>query len=114
MVRAGVWCENTLGMQVLSIGRSADDHINREDCVMEICGRWLARRIALRGGWIWLSACLMDSGNQPEPLVNFGDGEAGWTTICQLIAALERSGIRSLQPRPLEIGPIGPHGFVIQ
>ena len=66
MGRAGVWCENMLGTEVLLIGRSADN--TTENCVMEICGRWLVYRIALRGGWIWLSAQLMDKGDSPEAL----------------------------------------------
>jgi hypothetical protein len=83
-----------------------------EDCVMELTGKHLAYRIALRGGWIWLSAQLMDKGDQPEPLVNVGDGEAGWRTISKLIEGLERSGCRSLQ-RPIEIGEGGPNAWVI-
>lgn len=109
MVRAGAWCENTLGTEVLSIGRSADNSI--EDCVMAICGRWLAYRIALRGGWIWLFASLMDSADKPELLLNVGDGETGWKTICQLIAALERNQVKSLE-RPIEAGE-GRDEFVI-
>ena len=32
----------------------------------------------------------------------------------KLIQALEHSQIKSLQPRPLEVGEIGPNGFVIE
>ena len=109
MVRAGVWCENTLGTEVLSIGRSADN--TTEDCVMGLCGKRLAYRIAFRAGWIWLFASLMDSADNPELLLNVGDGQAGWRTICQLVAALERNQVKSLA-RPIEAGT-GRDGFVI-
>lgn len=89
MVRAGAWCENQLGTGLLSIGRSADN--TTEDCVMELTGRWLAYRIPFRGGWIWLSACLMDAGDEPLALLVVGDGEAGWKTVCRLVLALEKS-----------------------
>jgi hypothetical protein len=111
MVRTGIWCETRLGTEVLSIGRAA---LTKEDCVMELAGRSLFIRVALRGTWIWISACSMDEADQPEFLFNIGDGPKGWTTVRQFIAALERSGIRSLQPRPLRIGAeTGPDSFVI-
>ena len=80
---------------------------------MKVCGKWLAFRIALRGGWVWLSACPMDSASEPELLLNVGDGEAGWKTVCRLVLALERSGISSLE-RPIELGGgSAPDGWVI-
>jgi hypothetical protein len=111
MVRSGLWCEHVLGTEVLSIDRAA---LAKEDCVMELAGRSLSVRVALRGGWIWVSACSMDEADQPELLFNIGDGPEGWTTVRRFVAALERSGIRSLHPRPLQIGETGsPDSFVI-
>jgi hypothetical protein len=101
MVRTGLWCERVLGTEVLSIGGAA---LAKEDCVMELSGRSLFLRIGLRGGWIWVSACSMDEADQPELLFNIGDAPEGWTTVRRFVAALERSGVRSLQPRPLRIG----------
>jgi hypothetical protein len=63
MVHVAAWADNEFEMEVLSIGRSVDA---KEDCVMELCGRWLAYRIALRGGWVWLSASLMDAICEPR------------------------------------------------
>ena len=109
MVFAGAWLETKLGADVLSIGRSADNAT--EDCVLELCGKWFAYRIALRGGWIWLSACLMDKGDAVQHLLSVGDGPEGWRTICRLVAALERNELKSLT-RPIEAGS-GNSGFVI-
>ena len=86
MVHAATWCDDQLGLDVLSIGRSADNLI--EDCVLEMCGKWLAYRVALRGGWVFLKAQLCDAGGEPELLFNAGDGASGWKLVCRLVAAL--------------------------
>ena len=88
MVRTGLWCERVLGTEVLSIGRSP---FGKEDCVMELSGRSLFVRIALRGGWVWVSACGMDEADQPELLFNIGDGPEGWIVVRRFVQALERS-----------------------
>lgn len=61
MVRSAAWLDAVAGLEVLSIGRSA---ITREDCAMELSGSQLLIRVALRGSWIWVSACGLD---EPEP-----------------------------------------------
>jgi hypothetical protein len=49
-----------------------------------------------------------------ERLLTIGDGPDGWQTICRLVAALERSGIKSLTPKPIELGTPGlPDSWVI-
>jgi hypothetical protein len=108
MVHVACWLTDRLDIEVLSIGRSAH---GVEDCVLEVVGTWLAYRIALRGGWVWLSASLADSGDEPEALANFADGKQEWRQVCSLIRALERHKIRSLQ-RPIEAGS-GPSGWLL-
>jgi hypothetical protein len=111
MVRSGAWCDIVVGTEVLSIGRSAD---SQEDCAMELSGRQLLFRIALRGGWIWISACGMDEPDLPQFLFNIADGPSGWTTVRKFVQALERSGVTSLKERPITIGtPGSPDCFVI-
>jgi hypothetical protein len=90
-------------MEVVSIGRSA---IAKEDCAIGLAGRQLFVRITLRGGWVWLYACSM---NEPEPqlIFNVGDTPSGWTTARKFAQALERSGVKSLRERPVEIGEPG-------
>ena len=111
MIRFGAWAESVLGIEVMSIGRSAD---SKDDCVMELSGRQLFVCVALRGGWIWVSACGMDEADSPELLFNVGDGPEGWQTVSKFVQALERSGITSLTPKPIELGePGSPDCFVI-
>ena len=89
-------------MEVISIGRAAINMV--EDCVMELSGRSLSVRVALRGGWVWVYACGMDEADQPELLFNIGDGPEGWVTIRRFLMALERSGVTSLREKPIHIG----------
>jgi hypothetical protein len=110
LIKFGAWAENVLGMEVMSIGRSAD---SKDDCVMELTGAQLLVRVALRGGWIWVSAGGMDEGEPPQFLFNAGDGPAGWVSVSKFVQALERSGIRSLKERPIQLGEIGLDCFVI-
>lgn len=46
LIRLGASLENDWGMETIACGRGA---LADEDCVLEICGRWLAFRIALHG-----------------------------------------------------------------
>ena len=103
MLRSALWLDSVVGMEVLSIGRSAQ---GPEDCAMELCGSQLLVRVTIQGGWLWVSACGLDAG-PPEPICNFPDGPR------RLVMALERSGITSLQPRPIRIGDSGPNAYVI-
>jgi hypothetical protein len=103
LVRTGAWCDAVLGREVLSIGRSA---IDKEDCVLELCGSQLLVRVAIASSWIWISACSLDE-DTPEFLFNIGDAPAGWLTVRRFCQALERSGVRSLHPRPIQLGEPG-------
>jgi hypothetical protein len=112
MVRAGAWAEVQLGMTVLSIGSEGSD---RKDscCTLDVCGRHLFYRIKLDGERVWLSACRMDSGNEPELLLTVGDEQQGWRKVCCVVRLLEREEVRRLE-RPIELGGgSGPDGLVI-
>jgi hypothetical protein len=111
MVKAGAWLSNLLDLEVLGCGRAGD--APAQSCKLELSGQFLAYDITLDGGWIFLSVAVMDRGDPPESLLSLADNAENWRTICQLVAALERSAIRELQPRPLEIGPPGPNCWVI-
>ena len=39
-----------------------------------------------------------------ETIVRFNDTAHDWATLQRLVGALERNAIRSLHPRPLEVG----------
>jgi hypothetical protein len=108
-VYAGAWLSTRFDLEVLSFGRSGD--APPQSCKLELVGDFLAFEIVLDGGFIFISAQVCDRGDPPELLVSFPDGPEGWTDTCQLISALERNKIRSLQ-RPIEAGT-GPGKFVI-
>jgi hypothetical protein len=111
MVRAAVWLDATVGLEILGIGRAATE---RADCTLEIAGSQLLIRISLQGGWIWISAGSLDEGEPPQPLFNLADTAQGWADVRKFVRALENSGLKSLQPRPLRIGAAtGPNAWVI-
>ena len=104
MLRAALFCDDVLGMEILSIGRC--NGLERYECALEMSGRFLAYRIILDGGWIFVSTPQdMDSGEEPQtPLFWIGDTSEGWDTTCRFLMALERSGLTSLKDRPIDIG----------
>ena len=104
MARHAIWLERVAGVSVESIGRAALDR--KDSFTLEASGRHLAYRLKTDGGWIFVSACPMNTGDS-EFLVSMADGKAGWNACSRLILALERSGITKLQPRPLELGEPG-------
>jgi hypothetical protein len=110
LVRSAAWLDTVVGVEPLSIGRSP---FGKDDCAAEFVGTQLLVHVALRGGWIWVSACGMDEADQPELLFNVADGVEGWVTVRRFIMALERSGIKSLKERPIRIGEGGADSFVI-
>ena len=101
MVRTCAWLDRTAGLEVLGIGRSA---LSKDDCAAELAGSQILIHMAIRGGWIWVSACGMDEPEQLEFLFNIGDGPEGWITVRRFALALERSGITTLKERPIHIG----------
>jgi hypothetical protein len=110
LIQIGAELEHDAGMEAIACGRGA---VSDEDCVLEICGKFLAYRIALRGVEVRLSAQPMDTAAAPEMLLRAPDSRAGWETVRRLCAALEGHEIKALHTRPLEVGPPGPDCFVI-
>ena len=108
-VYAAAWLSTKFDLEVLSFGRSGD--ASPQSCKLEMAGRFLFYDITLDGGWIAISASVMDRSDPLELLIRFPDGPQGWPDCCSLISALERNNIRSLE-RPIEAGT-GPGGFVI-
>jgi hypothetical protein len=112
LVNSALWLERVAGTETLSLGHSA---FSLAECAMELAGRSLSYWAELRGGWIWISVREMDNASDhPDIFFNLADGPEGWARARRFIAALERSGIKTLQPRPIRIGaPEGPNSFVI-
>ena len=104
MIQLGASLENELGMEAITCGRGASAG---EDCVLEICGEWLAFRVALHGAEIRLAAALMDGDGTYEMLLRSHDDSAGWDTVKRLVSALEVNQIKALWPRPIEVGRVG-------
>jgi hypothetical protein len=111
LIHLGAELENDFsdGLETISIGASADPD---ESAAMEICGKHLEYRIALRNdGGVWLSASLMDAPPAPDLLLRDRDSETGWRTVRGVVSALERHAVKSLE-RPIEAGE-GEFGWVI-
>ncbi len=102
-VKAAAWVSNLVDLEILSFGRAGDAPAH--SCRLEMSGRHLAYIITLDGGWIFVSAAVMDRGDPPESLLTIADNAANWRTVCKVITGLERNNIRELQPKPLEVGP---------
>ena len=110
LVHAAVWFDATVGLEVLSIGRSAT---GKEECAMELAGSQLLVRITIQGGWVWLSASGLDEGEPPQPICNLPDTPQGWATVRRFVRTLENSGVKSLRERPIRIGSEGPDAYTI-
>ena len=102
-VCAAAWLSTRFDLEVVTFGRSGD--APSQSC------KFLAYDVTLDGGWISISASVMDRGDSPQLLISFPDAPEGWQDTCRLITALESNNIKSLE-RPIEAGT-GPGGFVI-
>ena len=108
-VYAAAWLSTRFDLEVLNFGRAGD--APPSSCKLEMAGTFLFYDLTLDGGFIFISAQVMDQGDPPELLISFPDGPQGWMDTCSLISALERNNVRSLE-RPIEAGT-GKNGFVI-
>ena len=89
MARHAIWLERVAGVSVESLGRGGLDR--QHSYMLEATGRHLFYSLNIDGGWIFVSAGPMDTGDS-EFLVSMADGKAGWNACSRLILALERSG----------------------
>ena len=64
MVRAAVWFDDQLGLEILSIGRAGLDR--KDSCTLEMSGKHLLFVISIDGGWISLKVALLDRVMEPE------------------------------------------------
>jgi hypothetical protein len=60
--------------------------------------------ISLKRTGVYLAAAPLDGDGALETVVRFSDTANDWATLQRLVGALERNAIRSLHPRPLEVG----------
>ena len=71
---------------------------------LELAGEHLLYSVALKRTGVFLSAAPLDGAGVLEFLVRFNDTAEDWATLQRLVRALEVNAIRSLHPRPLEVG----------
>ena len=84
------------------------------DATLELAGEHLLYSVALKRTGVFLSAAPLDGAGALEFLVRFNDTAEDWATLQRLVRALEVNAIRSLHPRPLEVGyGPGPDNWVI-
>jgi hypothetical protein len=109
MLRFALYAEDELGITTLELGRQGLDRKN--SCTWIGTGTWLCYCVMIDGGFVFVSAQLMDLGEEPLALATFGDTKQGWQDTLSLVMALERHEVQSLQ-KPIEAG-LGEHGWVI-
>jgi hypothetical protein len=83
MVRAALWCEDQLGLEVLAIGRGGHDP--QGSCTLQASGQHLLYVIVLDGTWVSLKVALLDRGEEPEAILTAADARQGWFQICSLV-----------------------------
>jgi hypothetical protein len=112
MVASSHWLESVTGIQIISIGHSA---WSKNEAEMELVGQWFSYWASIKGTRIWISVRTMDNvGDNPDLWFSLPDGPRGWTDLRRFVQSLERSGLKTLQPRPITIGPPeGPSSFLI-
>jgi hypothetical protein len=110
LVRLGAFLDDTLGMEILSVGREGLDPAN--SCTLVATGKWLSYSVTVNGGFAFLRVALMDRGDEFETLLSISDPDEGWRQIFTIIRNFEREEIKSLS-KPLELGGgSGPNGYV--
>jgi hypothetical protein len=85
----------------------SDGQRDASECVLEIAGRWLLYRVALKNSeQVELSVAILDRAESPESLLHVRDDASGWQMILNLVEGLERYEVRSLR-RPITVGVPG-------
>ncbi len=108
-VQAAAWLTQVLGLEVISFGRPAVS--KHYACKLELTGRFLLYDLTLDHDWLNFSAALLDRADPLEELFHVADNGQGWQDVCRVVAAMERSGLRSLE-RPFHVGSeSGPNSF---
>jgi hypothetical protein len=104
--RAARWLENTCALETIPINRPAT--ARRWFFQMDAYGERLQYRLWIDGGFLFLQAAGLDQvcDESSKGLLTVGAGAEGFRTVCKLIAALERSGIKEIR-LPLQLGEVG-------
>jgi hypothetical protein len=100
-----------LGAVTLNIGR--EPLASEDSCTLQSAARHLLYVVLLNRAGANLAAQPLDAAGAPETLVRLPDDAQGWDVLRRLVDALETNEIKTLHPRPLEVGPIGPNGWII-
>jgi hypothetical protein len=107
-LRLALFAESELNLAIESFGRGGLDRA--ESCTLIMTGAAFLYEIKIDDGYIFVAVALMDNADEPERLFVIGDTTNGWQTVQSFCMALESSGLRSLQPRPCDIGLDMPGG----
>jgi hypothetical protein len=104
LLRLGAWLEDSLKMEIHSIGRNG---LDPEDSItLEVFGKHLYFAIVVADDKLTLLAQELDSPNLPQVLVSLPDNIEGFRTLSRLLRSFERNEVKSLQ-RPIEVGEAG-------
>ena len=112
MISMEAFAVDELGLEIDFSGRRPLDR--RATWTLEMSGRHLAYQIKLDNGWLFFRAAMMDAPEKwHDILTAVAANTDSWDFLKGLLAALEREQVRDLEKRPLQIGAIGPSGYVI-
>jgi hypothetical protein len=115
LVKLALAVDTRLGTETLSMGTTL--LYPEASCSAEIYGRYFFYLVALVEEKIELRVCSMDGPGEGEMerILSMDSDDKGFETMFRVIRALEWSGLSSLEPKPISIGPPagGPDSFVI-
>jgi hypothetical protein len=105
LVKFALLIEDRLGVETFTLG--ANPLIPSADCLGEFHGKLLCYVVAVGEERIHLLISPMDTGDELESFLTVPDTLENWAVAFRFIRACEWSGLASLQPRPLSLGPPG-------
>jgi hypothetical protein len=113
LVRLAILIEDRLQVDTFSLG--TNPLLPDADCLGEFHGKLLCYVVGVGEERIHLLICPMDTGDELESFLTVPDTPENWLVAFRFIRACEWSGLATLQPRPLSLGPPagGPDSFVL-
>ena len=111
MVHTAAWLQQRIGLELISCGKPADAKFI--DCELVLSGKHLLYSIVLDHDWLFFGVALLDRADPLERLLSVVDDAESWQVIGEVVAAMERSELKSLV-KPIHVGSTeGPGAWLI-